>query len=725
MKKITIGGVLLAVVLCLSLSAVTPQRWELRSREDFLKGKFDGVSLSFDGVLSLAPREDKIAGPTEEFYLSILPLPDGSLFLGTGHGGKIYQIDKDGKADLYFQAAEMDVTCLVLDHDGVLYAGASPNGKIYRITAKGKGDEFFNPAEKYIWDLAFEDSGNLLAAVGESGGIYEITPQGEGRKILKTEENHILCMMLTPQGEILAGSGGGGLVYRLSRDGRPFVIFESPYEEIRGLALDKAGNIYAAASGTPARSRKDEPTLPAPSGADAEVVVTASPGSQPGAGGADVAASTGASGSREPGALYKIDKDGVARKLWASNDEMIYSVAWKEESRTVLFGTGGKGRIYSVDPDGRASLLLQENSEQAYGLQSLGTKTYVLGNNPCYLGVLFPEQRFSGEYLSQALDARTVASWGRIEWASELGQGTTLQVLTRSGNSDEPNQTWSDWSPPYQKMSEPNLSPKARFLQFKALLKTPSGKASPTLRKITLFYLQANIAPVIDTVGLLKPNQVFLKLPADDEEIWGAGPDAPVPAAKKDISRNLMIAKRTEKKGFQSVLWDASDENGDTLSYTVSIRKDGESGWRILQEAWDETLYAFDTTSFPDGTYALKIDASDSPSNPPGMELRGNKTGVPFVIDNSLPMIRSFTATRTQAGLEIGFQAEDAYSYIEEVRCLVRPGEWRVIFPTDGICDSRTETFKFTLVLPAGAENQITIRVRDNFGNVGVSKQSI
>jgi len=54
---------------------------------------------------------------------------------------------------------------------------------------------------------------------------------------------------------------------------------------------------------------------------------------------------------------------------------------------------------------------------------------------------------------------------------------------------------------------------------------------------------------------------------------------------------------------------------------------------------------------------------------------------------------------------------------------LVRPGEWRVVFPVDGIADSRTESFKFAAKLPAGAENQVTVRVRDSYGNVGVFRQ--
>jgi hypothetical protein len=723
MKKILAGGILLAAILCLSLEAVVPQKWDLRSKDDFLRGKFNGVSLSYDGVLSLAPGEDRIAGPTEEFYLSVLPLPDGSAFLGTGHGGKIYRIGKDGKAELYFQVAEMDVTCMVLDHDGILFAASSPNGKIYRIGAKGKGDEFFNPAEKYVWDLAFGDSGNLLAAVGESGGIYEITPQGEGKQVLRTDENHILCLKKTPQGDIIAGSGGGGSVYRLAKDGRAFILFESPYEEIRDLVLDKEGNIYAAASGTPVKSRKEDAAA-ASAKPDAEVVVSISASGAPGASAGESGSALQA-GAREPGALYKIDREGVARKLWSSPEEMVYSAAWREESRSVLFGTGAKGRVYSVDPEGRAALVLQESSEQAYALYADGARTYILGNNPCYLGVLHAEQRLSGEYLSPALDARTLSGWGRIEWTADLGQGATLQIMSRSGNSDEPNQTWSEWSPPYQKLSEQILSPRARFLQFKALLKTTSGKASPALRKITLFYLQANIAPVVNSVGMLKPNDVLLKLPDDDDAILGADPGTPDSGRKKDPMKSLMISKKAERKGFQTAVWEASDENGDALSFAVSIRKDGEPEWRVLQASWDDMVYAFDTLSLPDGTYALKVKASDSPANPQGMELDGERIGTPFVVDNSLPVVKNFAAVRSANGLEVSFQAEDSYSYIEEVKCLVRPGEWRVVFPLDGICDSKSENFKFTLKLPAGAENQITIRVKDSHGNIGVSKSVI
>ena len=724
MRKLCLFGILWVAVSGLFLRAVVPQKWELRSKEDFLKGKLGGVSVSNEGVLALAPKEDRIASPTEEFYLSVLLTAEGVTYLGTGHGGKVYRIGKDGKAELYFQVPEMDVTCLVLDQKGILYAGTSPNGKVYKITDKLKGETFFDPAEKYIWDLAFMDSGKLWAAVGETGGIYEVSPQGEGRMIFKSAENHILCLR-KGGGDILAGSGGNGVVYRISPEGRASIVFETPYEEVRSLALDREGLIYAAASGAPSKSKKEDvPTVQPRSGAAVSVTVSAvSVPSLPGASGTEPLPGLSFP-PKDSGAVYRISSDGVARMLWSSGDEMVYTLLWKADDRKVLFGTGPKGRIYSIDKDEKVSLLLQEDSEQVFELVPLDSRVYVLSNNPCYLGQLLTEQRLSGEYQSSVLDARTPASWGRIGWEGSVDPGASLQLQTRSGNTFEPNAAWSEWSPPYQKKEEQVLSPKARFLQVRALFKTQTGKVSPVISKLAVFYLQTNIAPAITRLELLGPNEVFLKLPEQEDVILGVEKNLAEQPAKKDELKVSFPAKKTERKGFQTMTWDASDENGDTLRYAISLRKEGEAEWRVIQDGWTESLYAFDTLSYPDGTYSVKITASDSPSNPVGLDLKSEKVGPPLVIDNSLPVIKNFAAVRNGAAIDVSFQAEDAFSTIEEVKWLVRPGEWRVVFPVDGIADSKSEAFKFSVKIPPGAENLITVRVKDSYGNVGVFRQN-
>ncbi|MDI6697808.1 MAG: hypothetical protein QME85_02580 [Candidatus Saccharicenans sp.] len=709
------------------LQAVVPRKWELRSREDFLKGKFTGASLSSDGVLSIGPRLEKLDLPAEEFYLSLAPGPDGSYFLGTGHGGKIYRLGKDKKAELYFQTAELDVTALAVDAKGILYAGTSPNGKIYKITAGNKGEEFFNPQERYIWDLMLTEKGNLLAAVGESGGIYEVNPAGAGRLLFKARDNHILCLVQTSGGDLLAGSGGRGQLYRISSSGRVSVIFDSGYEEVRNVVLDGQGNIYLSAGGAPSKPAATVSSVPAapPAKAETEVSVTVSAVSVAAAMETEeISVPESQARTRTPaavsGAIFQVTPDGLARKLWSSGEEIVYSLVYEAERQKLILGTGNQGRLYSLDRQGGLELLAQTGSEQVFGLFRFRQQTQVLGNNPCLLGLLQPDQNFSAEYLSPVLDARILSNWGRLSWEADLPQGASLQIQSRSGNTAEPDDTWSDWSPPYGRPDERVLSPAGRYLQLKISLKSPDARKQPRLQRLLVFYLQANVAPVINRLDVLPANQVFIKPPEQDEVILGLDEASKEGARRKDETGLYLTPKKTERQGFRTITWEASDENEDKLAFNIYIRREAENNWRLMQEKLTDKIFSFDTRNFPDGTYWLKVEATDLPSNPQGNEKKTEKTSQPLVIDNSLPAIKNFMAGRSAEGLEVSFVAEDSYSYIEEVKFLVRPGDWQLVFPVDGLCDSRSENFKFTVKIPAGSDNLLLIRVRDSFGNVGV-----
>jgi hypothetical protein len=714
MKKTAVLGFSFLFLCAQMLLGVNPEKWDLQRKEDFLKGKFDGVSVSSEGVLSLSPREENIEGPAEEFYLSLLVASDGSVFLGTGHGGNIYKFNKDNTFELYFKVPEMDIYCLAMDKRGDLYAGTSPNGKVYKITAKGKGSTFFNPQEKYIWDLQFTEQDSLLAAVGESGGIYEINTQGEGRLILKAEENHILCLELTESKNLIAGSGGKGLIYKITPGRKSSILFESPFEEIKSIALDKNGNIYAAAGGTVIQPKRDLPLVDIrPS---TEITVTATPAPAQ-------TRQVSPPVKKQPSALYRIDPEGIAKKLWESNQDLIYSLSLDEDRNKVIFGTGNNGRIYEVDRDANDSLLLQKKSEQVYLLIPSRSMIYALSNNPSRIDLLFPDQRLSGEYTSHVLDTKTMSTWGRIEWDVNLPAGTSLQFQTRSGNSVEPDQTWSEWSPPIQKaVGEGILSPRARHLQFKAIFKAGSGKGSPILNEVTLFYLPTNHPPIMGNLELLPANIVYLKPPEQGEVIWGAEEDLSILAQKKNENKDFMAPKKVQRKGFRTVLWSASDDNGDNLVYSIFIRGKDEREWRTLKKESVDKVFAFDTFSFPDGTYYIKVIASDSPSNSQGAALESEKVSRPLVIDNSSPAIRDFRAIKDKNRLSVTFTAEDLMSYIKEVKYLVRPGEWQTVFPDDGICDSKQESFSFRVPLTSESDNLIAVKVRDSHDNIGVHR---
>lgn len=694
--------------------SATPQKWTLESFDDFIKGKFEGITVSSDGRLTLSPVEEELKTPPEEFYLSMLVTSGKIVYIGTGHKGAVYRIAASGEPELYFKAPEMDVYCLAMGPDGSLYAGTSPNGKIYKITEKGKGNEFFNPHEKYIWDLMFTDEGSLLAAVGEDGGIYEVTPNGEGVKIFDSEENHILCMKRISDESFIAGSGGAGLLYNISKENKASVMFESPYEEVRSIAVDDEGNIYIGAGGKVKKSGdNDLPSALSTQATDVSITVSSSE-----AGAQKITTSD----EDQPSALYKIKVDGKVKQVWKSDKDMIYSLCWDDSKKRIVFGTGRRGRLYTLDKNEEISLLFQKDSEQVYTLFPFEKEIYTLSNNPSEASVIQPEQRYNGEYTSRVYDTKLMSSWGSIEWRGDLPSGTVIQLQTRTGNSSQPSSTWSNWSPPYKKENgEQILNPDARYLQFKILFKTNSGNVSPSVQKVIIFFMQHNKAPSIEKISMLPPNTVFIEPPSGEEQIWGLDADS---IEDKNSKKSFAGAKQVQRKGYQTFIWQAADPNNDTLVYSIYIKKTEDENWRILKDKWTEEIFTFDTLSLPDGEYLIKVKASDIPSNPQERCLENEKISLSFIIDNSIPSINDFQAVRSGSKLKVRFTVRDEYSRIKKVRFFIRELGWKIIFPKDGICDSTQEMFDFSVDLPENFDDMITVKAVDEQGNVGVARTS-
>ncbi len=94
------------------------------------------------------------------------------MYLGTGHGGRLYRVPAGEDGELMWTAPEIEIFALAVGPDGDVFAGTSPSGKVYKVSADGEAEVFFDPEQEYIWDLRFADDGALYVATGPSGDIY-------------------------------------------------------------------------------------------------------------------------------------------------------------------------------------------------------------------------------------------------------------------------------------------------------------------------------------------------------------------------------------------------------------------------------------------------------------------------------------------------------------------------------------------------------------------------
>ncbi len=612
---------------------------------------------------------------------------------------------------------------LAVDASGNVYAGTAPDGKVYKINSRGEATVFFEPKTKYIWALAFDGQGRLLIGTGDKGVIYRVTPDGKGAALIRTSQANITSLKVEANGNIIAGTDPGGLVLRISPEGKAFTLFDSAQKEIREIALGRDGSIYALAlsesagggAGNAATS-SSAPSAPMVISADEGVTVTISDIQVLDSGSSSGAATTAASsGTQAKSALYRIDANGVTDVVWSSNDVTAFTANVDDNGRA-LIGTGQKGRIYSALLHGKPSLQIQSTEGQSSRLvRTNAGQLYVASSNLGKLFKLGSSTVATGSYTSSVRDASTVATWGR---AAFVGEGD-IEMQTRSGNTANPDSTWSDWSAGIKTADGGAIaSPRARYLQWRATLKGANTK----LREVTVSYLPRNLAPQLTSLTLQPAGVAMQPLPQQptDPTIEQSGLDP----ATFGISTNLP-PRKFYQKGAISLQWTGEDRNGDKLEYAVYYRAANSNDYYPLKTGITENYYTVDANGLPDGRYVFKVVVSDAPTNPGAMALTDEEETEPIEVDNSAPLVTAGTPQVSGNNAEVTFQTEDKTSVIRRAEYQLDGGEWKPVFPTDGIADARREEFKVVVTLPDRKPHVIALRVFDANANVGSTQVGI
>ena len=732
------------VVIASSIAALAsgPVFWETSKPDEVAKGDTRGISINENGTMVLAPAFDLVYDTKETYIWSSAIDSSGNVYLGTGHEGRIFKVTPGGQGKLLYDSPELDVTALTLDAQGNLYAGTSPDGKIYKITPDGTSSVFYDPPDKYIWSLVFDDkSHTLYVGTGTKGIIYKVDPAGKASVLADTTETNIVSMALDKNGSVIAGTDSSGLILRVSPEGKVFALLDSPLQEIHRVVVAPDGSIYALGvnpqGGQSSKGNTGTSSTTSVSGEGVITISTSDDGDTSTSSqsqGTDLSSilnqgkGQGRSAEGARSALIKILPDGGNEVLWTSRELMGFAVKLMSDGR-VLIGTGTKGRIYSVSPNRTTNLLLQSPEDQTSTLIGDGDNVYATSSNLGRLYKVGKQSVTEGTYTSPARDTKFVASWGMISWR---GAGN-VELKTRSGNTENPDATWSDWSPAYRSPGEQIQSPKARFIQWRATLRSSHAErrasadgedqsgATARLQSVTVAYLPRNQAPEISAVSILPTGVALQEMPISvDPSVAASG----LEPALFGVAVNVP-PRRYFQKGARSLTWQGSDPNDDNLVYKIYYRAVAEKDWHLLADNLNENYYTIDGNRLPDGAYVFKVQASDSPSNPSSLALGAEYVTEVIEIDNTPPDIKPGRPVVNGHSVEAEFDATDSTSRILRGEYSVDGGAWQLVYPVDGIADSPHEDYKFTLTLNTAGEHVVAFRCSDSSSNVGTSMVSV
>jgi outer membrane protein assembly factor BamB len=719
-------------LLAAGAAASRPAWWQADTYEDFAEGKVNGLAITRDGRLILAPEFRETADSGQPYILSAAAGADGAVYFGTGHEGKVFRLDPQGKAVEVFDAEEPDIFALAVGSDGAVFAAAGPGGRIYRIDRSGGGSLLVDLKCRYVWALLAGRSGTLYAGTGVEGKIFRI--QGDQPEVLyDSSQMHVLCLTPDLAGGLLAGTAPNGYVLRIAEDGKGSSLFDSPHAEVHQIQLDRYGRVHALGVGR----ESEESKAAAEAGIDVTALVfqkdevRKKSRAKADTSGIDAVVVAGQA-AQDMAGLYRLDKDGSVQPLWTSAQFKAFAFQVSPDG-SILLGTGDRGRLYTLREDRALAVVAESGQEQVTALlpdkgeslafsSNLG-KVYRLGGAPA----------LSGEYVSDVVDAEFPAQFGTLQpVVDRMPAGVTVELYLRCGNTAQPDEAWTAWLGPGTAATAWKVTaPAARYAQAKVVVRRQPAAAAAAgfgIEALSLAYQPQNQAPAIQALTVNPPGVVFQKPPmippTGEMPEYGDHSSLALPDHVQAALTKMMGAMqlpRVYKPGTLSVSWTDRDPNGDVLEYALYFRGLGDSAWTRLAGGLRQNWFNLNRDQLGDGKYQFRLVASDAPSNPPGQSREDSMISRVVTLDSQPPRLRSLEPRKAGPGWELTVEVTDELSPIYMVEYSRDGGEtWAVLQTEDGLCDQLQERCRLAVPSLAPEVHLLLVRAMDYCGNLAV-----
>jgi len=652
-----------------------------------------------------------------KYVWAVAPADAGTIYVATGPEGKVFAIDKAGKAHLVYHAKDLakNILCLVRGEEGKLYAGTDDNGLVVEIDpARKTARVLYDAAEKEIAALVLAPAGGLYAATSDTAKASpdgKVKPNGAkaGKAVgakkppatkpkpaakpapPKTAPKPKVEKPKPAKPPAKAPPKKPASPDKAKKPKKPTTKpakdpkAEPPARPAPAKPPAEAKTVVVV----PARSAKSAPPRPLAPGGPAKpaaVIRIVRPGSPPRSGARPKPPTKPTTGVGN--AVYFIAPDGLVTTRFRKPVTILAMIRHKDK---LILGTGNGGKVYSVSTDGdEIAPLIDTDAKQITALAVGDDGRLVFGSaNKGSVGTIGPAYARKGTYTSKAVDAKQISKWGTVRVRAAVPAGSKATIATRSGNVAKPDdRTWSNWSKPQPVDGEyrPVMSPAGRFLQFRLTL-SGSGKATASVSEVRVIHQAGNLAPVF----------VALAVQASDKD-----------------ARNKPVPTRA----FRHMMIRAADPNGDVLTYDIAFRAVGTRNWIEIAKKLAAPKYVWDTRTVGDGAYEVRVIASDASANPPDSQLTAGRISDPVVVDNTAPVIQKLAAKPAGKKVSVTGTAADAGTRIVRVYYAVdSQSAWTAVLPTDGICDSPRELFAFDIKDLKPGAHRIAVKAHDYYVN--------
>ncbi len=699
--------------------ARTAQVWTQTEQADFAKGFFDRTATSSEGDVRLSLTLSRAMDTGKPFVWSLLPVGEDTLLAGTGHEGEILRLSPDGRVSVLCRLPELEVHWLLPDGDDWL-AGTSPRGRIYRISPNGQFQQVAQVEQNYPVCAVRRGAGSVLIGAGGNAGVVYEWRDAQITPILQTGQNHVTALAVGSDGTVYVGTGDSAMLWRILPDNSTQAIRDFGDGAVSALLAWRDGSVLVAL-----QSRQQ---------------------------------------------VVRLYPDGRTRTVIERTENPI--LAFIEAPDGSVFACGS-GIIYQIFPDNRVNLVENRlDVDFATGAWWRSALWLATANG----GEIYTARLDGGEgvYISPVHDARFPARWGALYWLAETPEGTSVEISTRSGNVAEPDASWSNWSSPLTSSGDRITSPPARYVQYRAVLRTQNPQVSPRLLSVSLHYRTQNQPPRVTIRspkgGTTLSGETTIEWQAEDpdkdslnyrvfyraegeqdwHEIQASGKSNTSPASRPSGNQRATPQASSDEQipSLEEMMADLRQQvNSDPTipaEMKAQILASAERDLPQVRAAMQEEVRAqsqarkepepppagapttstsrkWDTKSVKDGIYRLRVVASDRPSNATDA-LSAESISEPVIVCNSKPVLivpsRDGVQVESDGTVQVSGFVLQKLVPVTAVQVRIDGGEWLAAEAVDGVFDSPLEAFRFRSERLSAGEHEITIRA---FNSAGLS----
>jgi len=720
------------------------KQFDIDFGRDVASRNLKGLATRSDGRLLPGPVFTDLSGPAiGDILWTLKPAGTNRFVVGTGSDGKVKEVVFNPKDNSYTvreiaDVAETHAISLLPLADGGLLIGTSPTAALYLAKDGKLVTRVPLPADSVFDFLALPD-GSVLAATGNPGKIYRVDLKkfagagviegkidsdallaDRGVKLFgEIRDRNVRRLARLPDGRIIAGSAPKGNVYSFAATGgSPLFLQENRDAEVVDLLPLEDGSFYAGivfSAGDIFRLAK--PADPKDDAKDGPRDLFKDKEPKPTFSGRSAVVRFPAGGFPE----NVVSKTGISLYRLARHDDWL------------LLTAGEMGDALGYDPVARRSLTFAGSaSAQLSDLAPLGGGRYLmLRNNAPGLAVLSFADTTVRELETKRLDLGQSAELGAVRFSRlrgvELG-ALKLEASTNYGGDEL--EGWSPWTELKQRDGAFQAEGlRGRYIRYR--LHVPGGASDFQIDKGAQYYLPQNRRPTLGDFRIFPPNQGLV--PAGEPPInvvttvgqllFPAGRDAKDdnPEKRKGAFLNSQVIPQP---GTQIVYWTVSDPDGDALAYTFSIRPEGTDIWTDLTVRSTDSYVQFETGGMAEGLYLTRLVVAEQAPRPAAQRLTYTFETDSLLVDHTPPVITGTDIKRSNGALFITASGRDALSLLEGIEVVLNNGTRDVMLhPVDSLLDGREETFtvEFPEARTAGATS-VEIILYDQAGNASSTR---